>query len=244
MNNIKLSSLIKEFYFAKKRYSWLNPSGVFHPIKYSHGSDALRFTKEIKDPIMALWKMGYMRIVFMGNTLIAHNEVMVPNEKQKNALINLAIEAGDEIVEYDGGEQTKILWSAHDNLREGFLSKKHPNLTSWLLPDGTFIPVISPKIHADVAYHDLKIQPKRLNVSFIPLAEDDAIIEMAWKKGLMRIASVGKTIYVENNLMPPNDKQKQALINLAIENNFKEVIWSVHGKEHYLWAKSHIMEKD
>jgi hypothetical protein len=114
---VKLATLIKEALdIARKRYSWLTPYGAFIPVKYSHGSDAVSFTGNQKDPIMSAWKKGYIRVVFNGNVLIAHNEVMPPNEKQKSKLIDLAKETGDYSIEYDSGKNQKILWSIHDIL--------------------------------------------------------------------------------------------------------------------------------
>jgi len=52
----------------------------------------------------------------MGAVLMAHNEKMPPNDKQKKALINLAIECGDTAVEYDYGDDYKTLWSIHDTI--------------------------------------------------------------------------------------------------------------------------------
>jgi hypothetical protein len=115
---IKLKDLLLKEDIARKRYSWQYPSGVFKPIKYSHGSDAFELTGEVKDPIMELWKKGFMRVVHMGNVLIAHNEVVPPTEKQKSALIDLAIQVGDVSVEYDSGNDQKIIWSEHDVLEE------------------------------------------------------------------------------------------------------------------------------
>lgn len=114
---IRLLQLLKETIdCGRKRYSWQYPNGMFIPVAYSHGSDAVKLSGDVKDPIMAAWKKGYMRITHMGNGLIAHNEVMPPNDKQKQALINLAMETGDVEVEYDSGEDMKILWSIHDTL--------------------------------------------------------------------------------------------------------------------------------
>lgn len=114
---IKLTYILKEAIdISRKRYSWLTPYGTFLPIKYSHGSDAVKFTGDVKDPIMTAWQKGYFRITFMGSILIAHNEVMVPNDKQKASLINLAVETDAEKIEYDGGENQSIIWSIHDTL--------------------------------------------------------------------------------------------------------------------------------
>lgn len=115
---IKLLHLLKEIYKVERKiYSWLTPSGAFLPIKYSHGSDAAIFTGNAKDPIMDAWKKGYMRIIYMGDTLVANNEVCPPNDKQKRVLINLANESTFiNKLEYDGGENSHLLWTINDQL--------------------------------------------------------------------------------------------------------------------------------
>ena len=116
-NVIKLLQLLKEVISAERKcYSWQRPNGMFIPIKYSHGSDAVPFTGDVKDPIMSAWKQGYMRIVHIGDYIVAHNEVVPPNDKQTKALIDLAMETGDTYVEYDGGNNSKILWSSYNTL--------------------------------------------------------------------------------------------------------------------------------
>lgn len=120
---ITLKSLISEIDPGKKRYSWQDPRGNFLPIKSSHAQDAYVITHEPKDPIMALWKRGYMRITHMGNILMAHNEVMPPNNKQKSELINLATIVGDVSVEWDDGEDNKIIWSEYDVLEEDIINE-------------------------------------------------------------------------------------------------------------------------
>lgn len=106
--------------YNEKTYSWLTPSGRFIPIHYSHGSDAMKFTGTVNDPIMAAWKKGYMRITNIGNELFVHNEVMPPNDKQKANLIDLAKESGKEYLKYDYGDDYKVLWSIHDTMEESY----------------------------------------------------------------------------------------------------------------------------
>lgn len=111
-----LIKLLESIDPARKRYSWQYPNGMFIPVKYSHGSDAVKITGVIDDPIMAAWKRGFMRITHIGNVLYAHNELMLPNEKQKAALINLAIDTGDVEIVYDNGTNDSVLWSKNNSL--------------------------------------------------------------------------------------------------------------------------------
>ena len=88
----------------KKCYSWLGPDGKFMPVKYSHGDDAYAIVKDPKDPIMELWKRGYMRITNIGDELMCHNEVKPPNNKQFRELKDLAMEVGMRVVKYEYGD--------------------------------------------------------------------------------------------------------------------------------------------
>ena len=119
---IKLANILLESVdIASYRYSWQLPNGKFIPVKYSHGSHAFQILKRLDpntnpkdDHIMELWKKGYNRITHMGNVLLCHNEIKPPNDKQKKELIDLAIEVGDDFVEWDSGNDSKILWSIND----------------------------------------------------------------------------------------------------------------------------------
>lgn len=102
-------------------YSWQDPEGRFHPVTaddYSHGSMAHSITGDTKDPIMMLWKRGWNRIAYMGDTLYCHNEASQPNQRQIKALTDLAMEVDVSKVVYDGGDKQRVLWSVHDTLQE------------------------------------------------------------------------------------------------------------------------------
>jgi hypothetical protein len=124
---IRLKSLLSENISAN-RYSWLNPRGVFIPTK-NHIETAKQIIKLYKlphdqgtDVYDVLWKLGYMRIINMGNGLIVHNAYMVPNKIQMQKLIDLANDAGDIEIEYDTGKHgsLKTLWS-----KSNFLQNEH-----------------------------------------------------------------------------------------------------------------------
>lgn len=120
---IKLTDILKEDErerLRKQAYSWQRKDGTFIPIKYSHGSDAWRMLGQPTntDTVNELWKRGWNRIWFNVHTLFCHNELMPPNEKQKTALIELAMALGLQEVEFDAGEGSQILWSVHDKMEE------------------------------------------------------------------------------------------------------------------------------
>ena len=115
---ILLRTLLKEgIDIAKNRYAWLTPDGRFLPVlSGTHAEFAYKNIRPSNKAIDEAWTLGYMRITFQGAVLMAHNEKMPPNDKQKKALINLAIECGDAAVEYDYGDDYKTLWSIHDTI--------------------------------------------------------------------------------------------------------------------------------
>ncbi len=114
---IRLASLLKETLAEKKATSWLNPAGTFFPVDYSHGSDAYKYTGDVTDPMVILWKKGWQRVTYYSKqALYAHNEFMPPNDIQKRRLIELAQELDFPELTYDGGTETYVLWSIHDTL--------------------------------------------------------------------------------------------------------------------------------
>jgi len=66
-----------------------------------------------------LWKKGYLRVTYMyDGALIAHNEKRPPNEKQMAALKDIALEGEHSKIEWDRGDDLKILWTNQDPLQE------------------------------------------------------------------------------------------------------------------------------
>lgn len=126
---IKLKNMLKEMESNLEfTYSWQKPDGTFLPVNYSHGSHAYEIMLKKSqgkdfdhggDHIMGLWKLGWQRITSIRPTgIYANNEVMAPNNVQKKALIDLAIELNYQKVEWDGGDKDAILWTSHDTLEE------------------------------------------------------------------------------------------------------------------------------
>lgn len=103
------------------RYSWLDPSGRFHPLPL--GSSHSDFAAQILhgrvnpslSPLAALMQKGWQRIVFMGSELIANNDqTRTINPAQTSALINSAIENKMTKIEFDYGDDLKTIWTSKD----------------------------------------------------------------------------------------------------------------------------------
>ena len=78
----------------------------------SHGDIAQAMGKTIDQ----MWAEGWFRIIYANNKLYAHNEKMMPNERQKSALIDGAIENHFSHVVYDSGDDERVIWSEFDQL--------------------------------------------------------------------------------------------------------------------------------
>jgi ribosomal protein S18 acetylase RimI-like enzyme len=93
------------------------------PVKDTHMTTAMEmipnWRQDNLDPMSELWKKGYLRITYMyDGALIAHNELRPPSEKQVSELKNIAMEGDHRKIEWDSGENTKILWTDQDALSE------------------------------------------------------------------------------------------------------------------------------
>lgn len=103
-----------------RAHSWLSPHGNFIPLQSMdhHGVARIlsRGEEDRKNPIMALWRRGYQRLIYDGDKLYTHNEMSPPNDVQKRNLIQLAKEEGFSEIFWDYGDDSKLLWSAHDVL--------------------------------------------------------------------------------------------------------------------------------
>jgi hypothetical protein len=115
---IKLKSLLTEG--REKSNCWISPFGRIIPVTDTHATMAGKILPSDKDPIMELWKKGYLRVTWMyDGALVAHNEVRPPNEKQVAVLKDIALEGEHSKVEFDsGGDKPRILWSEFDILQE------------------------------------------------------------------------------------------------------------------------------
>ena len=119
---IKLKSLLTEG--RERSHCWISPSGKVIPVKDTHDMTARKIFPNEADPMMLLWKKGYLRVTWMyDGSLIVNNEaIRLPNEKQISVLKDIAIEGEHSKVEFDNGkDRPKILWSEFDILQEDLL---------------------------------------------------------------------------------------------------------------------------
>ena len=56
-----------------------------------------------------------------------------------------------------------------------------------------------------------------------------------FNKGWQRITFYSKDLYANNNIKPPNQKQKKELIDLAITNNFERIIYDNENIDKVIW---------
>lgn len=90
--------------------SWLDTNGEFYPV-YGMNHDSWAIKQETN--IQTLFEEGWMRIIYIGDTLYACNDAKMPlNQRQKQNLADFAMFSNrfTEIV-YDDGERDKIIWT-------------------------------------------------------------------------------------------------------------------------------------
>jgi GH24 family phage-related lysozyme (muramidase) len=69
----------------------------------------------------------------------------------------------------------------------------------------------------------------------------DAIMA-AWKAGYVRVINSGDSIYAHNEVMPPNERQKRALIDLAKETDSTDVKYDYGDDYKVLWSIHDVLE--
>ena len=117
----------------------------------------------------------------------------------------------------------------------------HKNLPAeyvlaWQKPDGTLLPI--KYSHPSDAIDYIGGDPRA-----------DATVVL-WRRGWNRITSGpdkhGTVLYSQNEFMPPNDKQKEELINVAKEKGFAEVVYTSpdDGKPRILWSKHNVLQEE
>lgn len=97
--------------------AWLDTNGGFHGVK-THGTheawaDANGTTKA------DLQAAGWMRVTPGGSTLWAANPHRGPNERQKSALVDAAMEHGFDNLSHDNDRAERVLWSNTERLNRG-----------------------------------------------------------------------------------------------------------------------------
>ena len=102
------------------------------------------------------------------------------------------------------------------------------NAHSWQTPSGKFYPI------ADT--HDMDARKK-----FVGMRSKDAVLD-AFKKGYNRIHHYSTTLYAHNEIYPLNDVQKNALIQLALHNDFDKLIFDAGEENYVIWSRNDVME--
>jgi hypothetical protein len=99
--------------------SWLTPQGLFHPLQGAmHSHDALNYhsrtSQYFKEAQEDLFKKGWQRIATYDKNIMTNNPYVEPNRKQKEELVNLAIEQNMSNVIYDNDKTEIIIWDKSD----------------------------------------------------------------------------------------------------------------------------------
>jgi hypothetical protein len=254
---IKLKDIVNEISDEEYGRSWLSTGGEFIPTNdetghiISHTSKALdiippnELNRNI-EPLNYLFKKGWQRITtgklgqfYVGRVLFCSNPFTPPNEKQKSQLIQLAKKFGMNQVIYDNeklrGNAHHVIWDKSDALEEVIDDENaRKEAYSWQKPDGTFIPI--KYSHGSDVHRMRKLNPDFDN-------KDDHTLDM-WKMGWNRITFIAHTLYVHNEVRRPSDKQKSALIDLAIRAGLREVSYEgLEGVNNViLWSKDDVLE--
>lgn len=113
-----LSEIVKAITKEKKATSWLDPHGNFWFVEKQHGLTAREMIPDVTDPMVILWQRGWMRVTYYTHdALYAHNELgKMPNHVQQRELIGVAQDNNFPKLVWDGGTDSKVLWSEYDNL--------------------------------------------------------------------------------------------------------------------------------
>ena len=105
------------------------------------------------------------------------------------------------------------------------------NAYSWQKPDGTFVPL---KHDHGTDAHNYRFHAAKNKNDFD--SSDDHIHQL-WRMGWQRItfSDYLKSIYANNELMEPNEKQKGQLISLALELGSEKIEWDGGAKHKIIW---------
>jgi hypothetical protein len=114
---------------VEKTYSWLKPNGDVEPVKTIHADDAARLLNVgPRDGMREAFRQGWARVTQFADQLM----VETPNpisDKQRQALIDLAIETGKRDIVLDNhGTSPRLVWSVEDQLPAGaFMPRTQPD---------------------------------------------------------------------------------------------------------------------
>lgn len=93
--------------------SWMCPKGKFHSTQgNTHSAWAYGMGKSPED----LFRAGWMRLTYVGNTLYLNNDFFAPNMKQKKEVIEFVLENKPrfEKIVFDNGIGERELFSIKD----------------------------------------------------------------------------------------------------------------------------------
>lgn len=115
-------TVVSEYAQRSSMYSWLSPSGEFHPVTSgSHGQWANNFVKdqgldvnEHSYSLDYMFERGWFRITYYGKDLYCHNNIRKPSGKCLTALIDAAIDQNMRSIRWDNEDDDIILWSNRD----------------------------------------------------------------------------------------------------------------------------------
>jgi hypothetical protein len=126
---VSRANLGAQFMPVEKTYSWLKPNGEVEPVKTIHADAAARLLNVgPRDGMREAFRQGWARVTQFADQLM----VETPNpisDKQRQALIDLAIETGKRDIVLDNhGTSPRLVWSVEDQLPAGaFMPRTQPD---------------------------------------------------------------------------------------------------------------------
>lgn len=199
-----------ELICESKTASWLDPSGKFHNLKIGQTHTKFAFDKlgntNAEHPVIILMKKGWQRVTWLGSVLLSHNDFTIPNNIQQRKLKSMAWEENFEKLEWDGGEDSRILWTQNDVLQEQQSFASLPDNAPygfWIYPNGDFEIVTRNQGHNYVAIDIIEEHPK-LRIEFKKSkkpADDffsgdgDRAFRFLYSKGFARVVNENDTMH-------------------------------------------------
>ena len=249
----------KKAAFGFEWYGWLSPSGEFVGNKVNHIHTEIDIRdrdypgEEIVSGYDFLMGKGWLRLSGSSNIYAENNITKNVTWKQKQYLKDLAIENHTSVL-FDNGSGRYVILFEEENNNYLVASRKifaDTNRYSWLSPDGIFFPNKGGDLHEDTA--------KELREQFYNNLDGSDSYDFLMSQGWVRVGSYGedyRSDIVGSNFKTKgiNQKQKAALIDLAIESRKGSVIFDngdmrprvlwQEENENYLVASKKIYSKD
>lgn len=92
--------------------SWLAPDGTFHSLDATSHMDWVSKAFPGSTSLHDAWSKGWLRITYIGRSLYAHNDLVMPTQSQKKVLEDLAISNKMEEVVLDHDGREAVIWSS------------------------------------------------------------------------------------------------------------------------------------